>query len=83
MAEVVGREKSKVEEQSNKAKIEEEKCIKIKKEVEIQKKSCEEDVKKLTPLVENAKEKLDSLDVKEIQILKAMSSPPSGVEKVF
>lgn len=83
VAEIVGREKSKVEEQSNMAKIEEEKCINIKKEVEIQKTSCEEDVKKLTPLVENAKEKLDSLDVKEIQILKAMSSPPSGVEKVF
>ena len=35
VAEVVGREKAKVEEESNKAKIEEETCVKIKEDVEI------------------------------------------------
>lgn len=73
MAEIVGREKAKVEEESNKAKIEEESCETIKRDVEIQKASCEEDVQKLTPLVEDAKEKLNSLDVKEIQFLKAVA----------
>ena len=35
VAEVVGREKAKVEEESAKARLEEEACIKIKNEVEI------------------------------------------------
>lgn len=83
VAEVVGREKSKVEEESEKARQEENKCIQIKKDVEDQKVSCEEDVKKLTPLVQSAKENLNSLDIKEIQFLKAVPSPPKGVDKVF
>jgi dynein heavy chain len=83
VAEIVGREKAKVEAESAKAKAEEEACIQIKTDVEQQKASCEEDVAKLTPLVENAKEKLNSLNVKEIQFLKAMPTPPAGVEKVF
>ncbi len=41
------------------------------------------DVAWLTPLVENAKEKLNNLDVKEIQFLKAVAQPPAGVDKVF
>ena len=83
VAEIVGREKAKVEAESAKAKSEEEACIQIKTDVEQQKQSCETDVAKLTPLVENAKEKLNSLNVKEIQFLKAMTTPPAGVEKVF
>ena len=83
VAEIVGREKGKVEEESNKAQIEEESCETIKRDVEIQKASCEEDVEKLTPLVEDAKEKLNSLDVKEIQFLKAVAQPPAGVDRVF
>ena len=55
VAEVVGREKSKVEEENRKAKIEEEKCTKIKKNVTLQKASCEADVKKLIPIVETRK----------------------------
>lgn len=35
MAEIVGREKGKVEEESNKAKIEEESCEIIKRDVEL------------------------------------------------
>lgn len=66
VAEIVGREKSKVEEENKKAMIEEENCMLIKKEVEEQKTSCEADVKKLVPIVENAKEKLSGLNVKEI-----------------
>ena len=83
VAEIVGREKGKVEEESNKAQIEQESCETIKRDVEIQKASCEEDVEKLTPLVEDAKEKLNSLDVKEIQFLKAVAQPPAGVDRVF
>lgn len=41
--------------------------------MEKQKKSSEEDVARLIPLVENAKEKLNNLDVKEIQFLKAVA----------
>lgn len=47
--------------------------MEIKAEVEEQKESCELDVAWLTPLVENAKEKLNNLDVKEIQFLKAVA----------
>jgi dynein heavy chain len=83
VAEVVGREKAKVEAQSDQAKLEEEECTKIMKDVEEQKISCENDVAALIPLVENAKEKLNGLNVKEIQFLKSMPQPPTGVEKVF
>ena len=83
VAEIVGIEKAKVEEESKKAKLEEEQCSEIKKNVELQKQTCESDVKKLKPLVKNALDNLDSLNVKEIQMLKAMPQPPKGVEKVF
>lgn len=83
VAKIVGTEKSKVEVQSAKAKIEEDECTNIKKEVIETQSVCEVEVEKLIPLVTQAKEKVQNLKKEEITNLKALKTPPKGVDTVF
>ena len=83
VAERVGKEKAKVEEQSKNAKIEEERCTEIKQLVEETRKSCELEVEKLQPMVDDAKQQLKGLKVQDFTFMKALSAPPTNVDEVF
>lgn len=82
-AETVGREKAKVEKESDKANIEAEKCSKIKTEVEKQKKDTQADLDAAIPLVEQAKAALGNINKKDFSQAKSWANPPTGVPQVF
>eukprot|EP00929_Paragymnodinium_shiwhaense_P077089 TRINITY_DN3967_c2_g1_i1.p1 TRINITY_DN3967_c2_g1~~TRINITY_DN3967_c2_g1_i1.p1 ORF type:complete len:3070 (-),score=1029.42 TRINITY_DN3967_c2_g1_i1:156-9119(-) len=82
-AEEVGREKTTVEAEGEKAAIEAANSNKIAADVAIQKASCEEDLAKAIPLVREAEAALDVLDKKDFQELKALQKPPGGVDLVL
>ena len=79
----MGKEKTKVEAQSEIANVEAEKCSKIKVEVEEESAKVQKDLDEALPLVEKAKEALKGLNVKDFQTLKALKSPPKDIENVF
>jgi dynein heavy chain len=81
-AEEVGIEKTKVEAENEKAGIEAKNCAKIAKDVTAQRISCEEDLAKAIPLVQQAEAALDVLDKKDFQELKSLPKPPGGVDLV-
>jgi dynein heavy chain len=81
-AEEVGIEKGKVEAENEKANIEADNCAAIQTRVEIQKASCEEDLEKALPLVEQAQAALDTLSKKDFQEAKALQRPPQGVDDI-
>ena len=83
VAQKVGKEKAKMEIESQKAQLEEEKCTQIKLNVEEQRTSCESEVKRLKPLVDDAKAKLSGLNIKHITFLRSLATPPKGIEEVF
>ena len=64
------------------AKIEEEKCTKIKEEVTEFQLMCETEMAAAEPVIQAAIEALNSLDKKSITELKALASPPAGVDDV-
>ena len=64
-AEVVGKEKDKVEKENSKATQEADKCNLIKTEVESQKSSTQKDLDAAIPLVEKAKEALNNINKKD------------------
>jgi dynein heavy chain len=75
-AEVVGKEKTIVEAESEKANIEAIKCLEIKESVETKMNSVQRDLAAALPLVEKAQIALQGLNVKDIQMLKALKTPP-------
>jgi len=83
VAEIVGTEKAKVQIESDKALKEEQECNTIKFEATELQNSCETEVAKLIPLVEQAKSKVNDLNIKDIQNLKALQNPPPGIAPVF
>ena len=60
------------------AKIEEEKCTKIKEEVTEFQLMCETEMAAAEPVIQAAIEALNSLDKKSITELRALASPPAG-----
>lgn len=82
-ADVVFKEKEKVEKENVKATIEAENCAVIKADVEQKKSDTQRDLDNAIPLVEQAKQALNSIQKKDFQIAKSFSNPPSGVPEVF
>ncbi|OEH75838.1 hypothetical protein cyc_03719 [Cyclospora cayetanensis] len=78
----VGEEKTKVTAQSENANIEALKCAEIQKSVLEQRASCEADLEKAIPLVEQAEAALNTLNKKDFQEAKALNKPPPGVEDI-
>lgn len=64
-AEVVGTEKAKVEIENQKAKIEQDNCGQIKADVEQRKSATQKELDDAIPLVEQAKEALNSIQKKD------------------
>ncbi|KAL8448487.1 hypothetical protein Emed_003748 [Eimeria media] len=81
-AQKVGEEKAKVTAQSENANIEALKCAEIQKSVSEQRASCEADLEKAIPLVEQAEAALNTLNKKDFQEAKALNKPPPGVEDI-
>jgi dynein heavy chain, axonemal len=82
-AETVGVEKAKVEAENEKANIEADKCSIIKKDVESQKSSTQADLDAAIPLVEQAKEALNSIKKDDFKTAKSWASPPAGIPEAF
>lgn len=82
-AEVVEREKTKVQAENDVAEIEAEKCRKIQIEVEAKMKSVQNDLDQALPLVEKAKAALNGLNVGHFRDLKALKNPPADINKTF
>jgi dynein heavy chain len=83
IAEVVGREKAIVEEESAKAAAEGANCDVIAAEASKIQVSAEADLAKAEPAVEAAIAALDTLDKKDLGEAKGMAKPPMGVDDVF
>jgi dynein heavy chain len=64
------------------ALVEEGKCTKIAEEVMAFQAECEKEMEAAEPVIQAAVEALNSLDKKSITELKALSSPPAGVDDV-
>jgi len=83
VAAIVGAEKAKVQVESDKAKVVEDETNVVKRDATALQLDCEEAVGKLEPLVEEAKAKVNNLDIKDLSNLKALQNPPPGIDKVF
>jgi dynein heavy chain len=79
---VVVQETEATNKQKASATVEEEKCTKIAEEVTAFQAECEKDMEAAEPVIQAAIEALNSLDKKSITELKALSSPPTGVDDV-
>ena len=82
-ATIVGGEKEKVDAQASIANVESEKCAVIASAVAEKMASVQKDLDAALPLVAKAKAALDGLNLKEIQMLKALANPPTDVAKTF
>lgn len=82
-AEKVGKEKKIVEAESSKANIEAEKCGTIKANVEAIQAQTKADLDAAVPLVEQAKEALNSLTKNDFSQVKSFATPPKTVPDVF
>jgi dynein heavy chain len=82
-AEIVGKEKTKVEGESDKASVEAEKCSIIKENVLNKMTSVQKDLDAALPLVEKAQKALGGLNVKDFNLMKAFKSPPPDIALVF
>jgi dynein heavy chain len=78
----VGQETTIADEQKAIAIKEENKCAKIAEEVSAFQAECEKEMAAAEPVVQGAIEALNSLDKKSLTELKALASPPPGVEDV-
>ena len=83
IAEVVNKEKAKVEIETKKANEEAAKCAIISADVTEKQRSTEADLAKAIPAVEEAMAALDTLNKKDLGECKTMSKPPVGVDDVF
>ena len=79
---VVGQETNIAEEQKTIATGEEAKCTKIADEVKAFQAECEKEMAAAEPVIQAAIEALNSLDKKQLTELKALASPPAGVDDV-
>ena len=79
---VVGQETNSAEEQKVIATGEEQKCTKIAEEVKAFQAECEREMEAAEPVIQAAIEALKSLDKKSLTELKALASPPAGVDDV-
>lgn len=82
-AEIVGKEKAKVDIQNSIAEEEAAKCFEIKTTVEAKMKSVQADLDQALPLVEKAKAALEGLTIQQFRDLKALKNPPKDIEKTF
>jgi dynein heavy chain, axonemal len=82
-AEVVGKEKAKVEIENDKAEVEAKNCAEIKINVDIKLKSVQKDLEEALPLVEKAQEALKGLDIGEFRTMKAYNKPPKEITQTF
>ncbi|OXB71014.1 UNVERIFIED_CONTAM: hypothetical protein H355_008665 [Colinus virginianus] len=78
----VGMEKAKVTAETEKANLEAQTCSEIQKRVFEQRASCEEDLAKAIPLVQQAETALNTLNKKDFQEAKSLNKPPPGVEDI-
>ncbi|CBZ52837.1 GA26239, related [Neospora caninum Liverpool] len=81
-AERVGEEKAKVTAESEKANLEAQTCAEIQRNVSEQRSSCEEDLAKAIPLVQQAEAALNTLNKKDFQEAKSLNKPPPGVDDI-
>jgi dynein heavy chain len=82
-AEIVGKEKAKVEIENDKAEVEAKNCSEIQKTVDEQLTSVQKDLDLALPLVEKAQEALKGLDIGEFRTMKAFAKPPIDVVNAF
>ena len=82
-AEIVGKEKAIVDVEAQKAEKESAICNKIATEVAAESKKVQDDLDMALPLVEQAKEALNSLKVEDFRMVKAYNNPPGGVKMTF
>lgn len=83
IAEVVNKEKAKVDVECKKANEEAAKCAVISADVKEKQRSTEADLAAAIPAVEKAMAALDTLNKKDLGECKTMSKPPQGVDDVF
>ena len=82
LLQVVAQETNSAGEQKAIATEEEKKCAKIAEEVTAFQAECEKDMAAAEPIIQAAIEALNSLDKKSLTELKALASPPAGVDDV-
>jgi len=82
-AEVVGKEKAKVEIENDKAEKEAKNCAEIQKNVDEKLTSVKKELDEALPLVEKAKEALQGLDIGEIRTMKSYAKPPKEITQTF
>jgi dynein heavy chain len=82
LLEFVGQETAGADEQKAIALVEEEKCSEIKEGVSKFQLECEKEMEAAEPVIAAAIDALNSLDKKSLTELKALSSPPAGVDDV-
>ena len=82
-AEIVGKEKTIVDAEASKAGKESAICAKIAEDVAAESKKVQDDLDMAIPLVEQAKDALNSLKVDDFRMVKAYNNPPGGVKMTF
>ena len=82
-AEIVGKEKAKVEIENDKAEAEAKRCAEIQKNVDEKLNSVQKDLDEAIPLVEEAEKALKGLDIGEFRTMKAYNKPPKEIIETF
>lgn len=82
-AEVVGKEKAKVEIENQKAETEAKNCAEIQKNVDEKLTSVQKDLDEALPLVEKAEKALGGLDIGEFRTMKSYAKPPKEIVSTF
>ena len=82
-AEIVGKEKAKVQVENDKAEAEAKICAEIQKNVDEKLTSVQKDLDEAIPLVEKAQEALKGLDIGEFRTMKSFAKPPKEIVQTF
>ena len=82
-AEIVGKEKAKVQVENDKAEAEAKICAEIQKNVDEKLTSVQKDLNEAIPLVEKAQEALKGLDIGEFRTMKSFTKPPKEIVQTF
>ena len=82
-AEIVGKEKAKVEIENDKAEAEAKNCAEIQSSVDEKLTSVQKDLDEALPLVEKAQSALKGLDIGEFRTMKAYNKPPKEIIQTF
>ncbi|RHY38496.1 hypothetical protein DYB30_002970, partial [Aphanomyces astaci] len=83
MADVVAADKLIVEQETEKANVEAQKCAVIHADMAVKKADTESDLAAAQPMVDAAMAALDTLNRKDLGNCKTMSKPPAGVGDIF